>query len=84
GYAASGLHLVTAALVLWHTVYLEGGAHALRRNAHAVDDSLVQYLSPLGWEHFTLTGDYVWPVSYKNLTLPTKAVECRCRWSPYL
>ena len=23
------------------------------------------------------------PVSYTHLTLPTKAVECRSRWSPY-
>ena len=24
------------------------------------DDALLQYLSPLGWEHINLTGDYVW------------------------
>ena len=24
------------------------------------DDRLVPHLSPLGWEHITLTGDYVW------------------------
>ncbi|MGQ3970582.1 Tn3 family transposase [Klebsiella pneumoniae] len=47
GPAASAL--VTAAIVLWNTVYLERAAHALRGNGHAVDDSLLQYLSPLGW-----------------------------------
>ncbi|PJD95901.1 MAG: hypothetical protein CK426_09170, partial [Legionella sp.] len=26
----------------------------------AFDDALLQYLSPLGWEHINLTGDYVW------------------------
>jgi hypothetical protein len=36
------------------------GAHALRGNGHAVDDTLLQYLSPLGWEHINLTGDYLW------------------------
>ncbi len=38
-YRASGLNLVTAAIVLWNTVYLERAAHALRGNGHAVDDS---------------------------------------------
>ncbi|WP_407218896.1 Tn3 family transposase [Enterobacter hormaechei] len=54
-YRASGLNLVTAAVVLWNTVYLERAAHALRGNGHAVDDALLQYLSPLGWEHINLT-----------------------------
>lgn len=27
---------------------------------YAVDDTLLQYLSPLGWEHIDLTGDYLW------------------------
>ncbi|WP_458250484.1 Tn3 family transposase, partial [Geobacter anodireducens] len=34
--------------------------HALRGQGQTVDDSLLQYLSPLGWEHINLTGDYVW------------------------
>jgi Tn3 transposase DDE domain len=25
-----------------------------------VDDNLLEHLSPLGWEHINLTGDYVW------------------------
>nr|WP_181711053.1 Tn3 family transposase [Klebsiella pneumoniae] len=46
-------------------VYLERAAHALRGNGHAVDDALLQYLSPLGWEHINLTGDYLWRSSAK-------------------
>ena len=64
-YRASGLNLVTAAVVLWNTVYLERAAHALRSNGHAVDETLLQYLSPLGWEHINLTGDYLWRSSAK-------------------
>ncbi len=64
-YRASGLNPVTAAIVLWNTVYPERAAHALRGNGHAVDDSLLQYLSPLGWEHINLTGDYLWRSSAK-------------------
>ena len=59
-YRASGLNLVTAAIVLWNTVYLERAVEALRATGVSVDDALLQYLSPLGWEHINLTGDYVW------------------------
>nr|WP_233080754.1 Tn3 family transposase [Rheinheimera soli] len=31
----------------------------------ALDDTLLQYLSPLGWEHINLTGDYLWRSSAK-------------------
>ena len=44
---------------------LERAAHALRDNGHVVDDALCQYLSPLGWEHINLTGDYLWRSSAK-------------------
>lgn len=59
-YRASGLNLVTAAIVLWNTVYLERATKALNSHGQAVDDALLQYLSPLGWEHINLTGDYLW------------------------
>ncbi len=64
-YRASGLNLVTAAIVLWNTVYLERSTQALRDAGKAIDDGLLQYLSPLGWEHINLTGDYVWRQSRK-------------------
>ena len=64
-YRASGLNLVTAAIVLWNTVYLERAANALRGHGQAVDEGLLQYLSPLGWEHINLTGDYLWRNSAK-------------------
>jgi len=59
-YRASGLNLVTAAIVLWNTVYLERATKALASHDQTVDDTLLQYLSPLGWEHINLTGDYLW------------------------
>ncbi len=64
-YRASGLNLVTAAIVLWNTVYLERSTQALRDAGNGIDDGLLQYLSPLGWEHINLTGDYVWRQSRK-------------------
>jgi hypothetical protein len=32
----------------------------LREAGQLVKDSLLTHLSPLGWEHINLTGDYVW------------------------
>lgn len=64
-YRASGLNLITAAIVLWNTVYLERATAALQGHGREVDTSLLQYLSPLGWEHINLTGDYVWRSSAK-------------------
>ncbi|MCR2365276.1 hypothetical protein NSR35_25235, partial [Salmonella enterica] len=29
------------------------------------NSALLQYLSPLGWEHINLTGDYLWRSSAK-------------------
>ena len=67
-YRASGLNLVVAAILLWNTVYLERAVQAIREQAMRdggmdVDGTLLAHLSPLGWEHIKLTGDYVWQQS---------------------
>lgn len=48
-YRASGLNLVTAAIVLWNTVYLERAIQAIKDRGETVDEKLLQHLSPLGW-----------------------------------
>ncbi|MCX8454842.1 Tn3 family transposase [Paenarthrobacter ureafaciens] len=60
-YRASGLNLLTAAIVLWNTVYLERTITTLTNNGGHVEPDLLRFLSPLGWEHINLTGDYTWP-----------------------
>lgn len=59
-YRASGLNPVIAAIVLWNTVYLGRAIDALRAGGQVIDEGLLQHLSPLGWEHINLTGDYTW------------------------
>jgi TnpA family transposase len=59
-YRASGLTLTTAAIALWNTVYIERAVHGLETKDQPVDPALLKYLSPLGWEHINLTGDYQW------------------------
>jgi hypothetical protein len=59
-YRASGLNLVITAIVLWNTVYRERAIQALCDSGQKDDEKLLPHLSPLGWEHINLTGDYIW------------------------
>jgi TnpA family transposase len=59
-YRASGLTLVTAAIALWNTVYIERAVQSFSSHGQPIDPELLKYLSPLGWEHINLTGDYQW------------------------
>lgn len=59
-YRASGLNLVVASIVLWNTVYLEKAVDYLKQQGMDIPEEYLQHLSPLGWEHINLTGDYVW------------------------
>jgi TnpA family transposase len=57
---ASGLSLITAAIVHWNTVYLDRVVQHLRAQGATIPDDLLAHVAPLGWEHIALTGDYVW------------------------
>ncbi len=59
-FRASGLSLITAAIVHWNTVYLDRAVRQLRAQGADVPDDLLAHVAPLGWEHIGLTGDYVW------------------------
>ena len=54
------LNLVIAAIVYWNTAYIEKAATHLRRERRLPDPTLLRHVSPLGWEHIVLTGDYDW------------------------
>jgi TnpA family transposase len=58
-HRVSGLNLLVTAIILWNTRYLEQAIAAMRQ-AENIPDNLLAHLSPLGWEHVNLTGDYVW------------------------
>jgi TnpA family transposase len=60
-YRAAGLNLVVAAIILWNTVYLARAVEQLRANGEIISDFLLSHIAPLGWEHITFNGDYVWP-----------------------
>lgn len=57
----AGLNLVAAAIIHWNTRQL-GSIVAERSSAgDAPDPTLLAHISPLGWEHVHLTGEYRWP-----------------------
>lgn len=59
-HRASGLALLTAAIVLWNTVYLDRALAAMTKAGKKVDEALLPHTAPLGWQHINLTGDYLW------------------------
>lgn len=60
-YRASGLNLVVAAIIFWNIVYLGRAVAHLRAQGEVIGDDLLSHIAPLGWEHITFNGDYVWP-----------------------
>ena len=59
-HRASGLNLVASAIILWNTVYLDRAVQHLRAQGLEVPDDLLAHVAPLGWEHVSLIGDYLW------------------------
>lgn len=39
---------------------MERAVDALKRKGMKGNEQLLSHLSPLGWEHINLTGDYIW------------------------
>lgn len=62
-HRASGLNLLVAALILWNTRYLQRAVDYLHEQGHNPAPGDLAHLSPLGWEHINLTGDYHWETS---------------------
>jgi TnpA family transposase len=58
-HRASGLNLIVTEIILWNTRYLERAVATLRQTENVLEH-LLAHLSPLGWEHINLTGDYIW------------------------
>ena len=62
-HRASGLDLLAAAIILWNTTDLQRAVdHRRKQGRHPAPGDLA-HLSPLGWEHINLTGDYGWDTS---------------------
>ncbi len=62
-FRASGLSLLTTAIVHWNTIYLDQAVRHLRSQGVTIPDELLAHVAPLGWEHVALTGDYDWNIA---------------------
>ena len=57
----AGLNLLAAIIIYWNTKRLDQ-IIAKRRHAETYDpENLLSHVSPLGWAHILITGEYRWP-----------------------
>jgi TnpA family transposase len=76
-HRTSGLNLVIAAIGYWNTIYLDRVVDRLRGRGEGVPEHLLPHVSPLGWGHVALTGDYLWdsaasdPLGFRPLNEPS-------------
>lgn len=60
-YRIAGLNLLAAIIIYWNTKQI-GKIITKRRQAGIYDpDDLLPHVSPLGWGHILITGEYRWP-----------------------
>ena len=57
----AGLNLLAATVIYWNTVALGEAVRLRKRAGMPVEPALLAHLSPLGWGHILLTGEYRWP-----------------------
>ena len=60
-YRVAGLNLLTAIIIYWNTLKLGEAVSAGRKAGLEIPAEFLAHISPLGWEHINLTGEYRWP-----------------------
>lgn len=63
---AAALNLVIAAIIFWNTTYIAKAAKHLKSIGQLPNADLLRHVSPLGWAHINLTGDYFWERTPEN------------------
>lgn len=62
-YRMAGLNLLAAIIIYWNTDHLGRAVAARKRAGLDSPHELLSHISPLGWAHILLTGEYRWPKS---------------------
>ena len=57
----AGLNLLAAIIICRNTLKLGHAVFARRNASLAIPTEFLAHVSPLGWEHINLTGEYRWP-----------------------
>ena len=60
-FRMAGLNLLAAIVIYWNTKHLGLADASRRREGLDVSPNLLAHISPLGWAHILLTGEYRWP-----------------------
>lgn len=59
-YRMAGLNLLAAIIIYWNTKHLGQAVAARKRDGLDCSLELLAHISPLGWGHILLTGEYRW------------------------
>ena len=59
-YRIAGMNLLAAIIIFWNTKKLGDVVGARTRDGQPATPDLLAHVSPLGWEHINLTGEYRW------------------------
>ncbi|MBO6920485.1 MAG: Tn3 family transposase [Rhizobiaceae bacterium] len=59
-YRMAGLNLLAAIIIYWNTKYLGQAVMARKHDNLNCSPELLSHISPLGWAHILLTGEYRW------------------------
>ena len=57
-YRMAGLNLLAAIVIYWNTAYLYEAVGQRKDAGLTVEPELLAHISPLGWAHILLTGEY--------------------------
>ena len=60
-FRMAGLNLLAAIIIYWNTKHLGQAVTARQRDCLDCSPDLLAHISPLGWAHILLTGEYRWP-----------------------
>lgn len=60
-FRMAGLNLLAAIVIYWNTKHLGLAVANRRRESLDCSPHLMAHISPLGWAHILLTGEYRWP-----------------------
>ena len=65
-YRMAGLNLLTAIIIYWNTARLGEAVIQREKAGLSVEPDLLAHISPLGWAHILLTGEYRWAKGNKS------------------
>jgi TnpA family transposase len=60
-YRMAGLNLLAAIIIYWNTDQLGKAVAQRKRTGQNCSPELLAHISPLGWAHILITGEYRWP-----------------------